>query len=146
MTITESIRLDFLARDEISNPLGGERIAQNNLRQEWANDGTYLVYFRRGTDGEHTLDSSPGEEPFRQFFDLEIYGTDVAEVDGLADTIKNGSGAFSGYNLYRGNFGQGQVQGIFVSDQNDDYQPRVTFQDEGLHAAFVDIQIAGYSE
>ena len=145
MTITESIYTDFLSRPEIDAVVSG-RIAQNNMRQEWATDGTYIIYFHRGTDGEHTTDSPPGEEPFRQFFDLEVYGPDIAAVDELAETLKSGKGNFTGYNLYRGQFGQGAVQGIFVTDHNDDYQPRTTMHDEGLHAAFLDIQIAGYTE
>ena len=146
MTITESIAIDLLSRDEISKVVGGERVGQNNIRQEWATEGAYIVFFRRGTEGEHAIDDAPGNEPFRQYFDVEIYGTDIAEVDQLAETLKSGRAEFSGYNLYRGNFGQGKVQGVFVTDHNDDYQPRLSMSDEGLHAAFLDLQIAGYTE
>jgi len=141
LMLDESIRTAILDVTELSDRVGGNRVAENNAQAAWLREGgPYVVYLRRSTDGEHTLDSAPGEEPFRQYFDVECYGTDVAKVDELAEAIKRTM------NLYRGNFGQGSVQGVFINDHTDDYQSRVNIADAGLHGAFLDMQIAGYSE
>ena len=109
--------------------------------------GAYLWFARSSIGQERTLDGGPqiaageivgGAAPFRVYFDFEAISDDGAEAQDLADALLLLDG-------YRGAFGAGTVQGIFVDDAADDYTARgIGAAEDSLEYAALDIQIAGY--
>ncbi len=73
-------------------------------------------------------------------FTVEIFGTDVAEVQDMAGRIRALAGD-NGLNGKHGYFGLDEVLGVYVTDQDDDYEYRGMDADEGWHAAALDVQI-----
>lgn len=99
----------------------------------------YIWFARRDTRTAVTMERSAGP-PDMQFFDIEIYHPDPDAVDAMADLIQT-------YDCYRGAFGQGVVQGLFVSNQSDDYVPQVDMTDtEHLSSSFLSIEVRSYRE
>ena len=54
----------------------GDHVHVNNIPEEV--DAPYIFASRSGTEHDGTLDESPGAQPFRQFFDVELYSHDIA--------------------------------------------------------------------
>lgn len=74
-------------------------------------------------------------------FDVEVHGSDIAEVQTLADSIKALHTA-GGLNGLAGTLGASEVLGVFVEDHADDYEPRgVLDSDEGMHVAALDVLV-----
>lgn len=137
--IAEDIRSYLIAQAGVAT-LAGARIHQAKAPQGYG--GTFAVFFRRQTENEDELNASLGEAAFREFFDVECVSIDLDESQRLADAIKAVT-----HNL-EGSFGSGlgTVQGVFVRDQDDQYEPRISDEDGALHVAALDVEIVGYEE
>lgn len=70
-----------------------------------------------------------------QTFALECAALDLDQAQALADAVGD---ALSDY---RGTFGDMTVQGVFVEDQSDDYEPYYSQGDEGVFMAALQIRI-----
>jgi len=112
----------------------GERVHVNNVPEE--SDPPYIWLGRAGIGREDAIDDTPGSQPFVQRFDCEIYAADIEQVMDAAELIH-------AKHAHRGTFGAGTVQGLFVTDHADDYIPRGAMDDEGLHGAFLQLEIVG---
>lgn len=143
MTTIDDLRA-FILDDATVAAAIGERAHQNHQPTadafapgELDGDGDalpYVVYFRRGRELELSTDAAAGEDPHVEFFDVEIYGDDLGEVEAIADAIK-------ALGPYRGAFGAGAVNGFFVEDHSDDYIPRGNLADAGLHLAALNVEV-----
>lgn len=100
----------------------------------------FAVFFRRGTENEDSLDDEVGQLPFRVYFDIECASNDLDESQDLADALRNV------LHMYRGPLGTGSVQGIFVEDHDDDYQPRMASEDGATFVSSLQVEIHGYEE
>lgn len=123
----------FLLADAPLAALVGDRVHAGHAEQE--EDEPYLIFFRAGTDDERTTDQTPGNEPFRNLFDVEIYGTDVAAVHAVAAAVK------ACCDCYVGTFGDSTVKAIFVEDHTDNYVPKNLDTDEVTHFAALQLEI-----
>jgi|TARA_Y100000310_G_scaffold134899_2_gene133814 hypothetical protein len=140
-SIGESFRTYILTKTAITD-IVSTRVYQNKVPQGQA---LPYLWFRRGTTDDSeglTLDKSQGgSEQFRETFDVECVGDETAldNVELLADAIK-------ALNTETGTFGDGTVQGLFVDDHSDNYQPTNDNGDEGRHIATAEVQVVGYEE
>lgn len=99
----------------------------------------YIWFARRDTRTAITMERTAGP-PDMQFFDIEIYHPNPDTVDEMADLIQS-------YDCYRGVFGTGRIQGLFVSNQSDDYVPQVDMTDtQHLSSSFLSIEVRSYRE
>lgn len=136
MSLGEDLRTWLLAQPAVS-AIVGSRCHQNRVPQSYK--GAYLWFSRRSLDQQDThLDQAPGADAFRQRFDLEAVSAD-------GDTAMNLAEACRQLHCSRGAFGSGKVQGIFITDQADDYAPRGLMADEALDFGALDLLIVGYS-
>ncbi len=115
----------------------GERIHQNKAPQ--ATDKPFIWFSRATTGEEEELNPEVGQQPFSEMFDVECISTDIDEALAIADDVR-------AQRYYRGEFGTGRVQGVFITDHEDDYIPRGVDADSGLHVASVLLEIVGYTE
>jgi hypothetical protein len=98
----------------------------------------FIWYKRRGTEHARTFEQAR-TVPESQYFDVEIYHTDIDVVEANADAIQL-------LDMFNGDFGVGQVGAVFVNDQGDDYVPKVPFSDdEHLESSFLSLEIRGYT-
>jgi len=138
MSLGEDLRT-WLIDQAAVRAIAGRRIHQNRAPQNYA--GPYVWFARRSIDQQDTaLDQSPGDftgGSFRQLFDLEAIADDTGQAMDLAEALQD-------LHTYRGAFGSGTVQGIFVTDQADDYTPRGLMADEALDFGALDLLVVGY--
>lgn len=132
--IEENLR-SWLTAYASLNAIVGERVHVNVIPEE--SDPPYIWLGRAGIEREGTIDESPGSQPFRERFDVEIYGKDI-------DKVMEAAALMHARNAYRGAFGAGSIQGVFVVDHADDYIPRGAMDDEGLHGAFLQLELNGH--
>lgn len=133
MSLAEDLRAFLLDDGPIAALVGSSRIHKNHVPQESAMP--YASYFRGGVEYEDATDDAHGEQPMRQFFDIEAVSDDVAEAESLSELIRDRCAN------YRGDFGASKVQGCFVSDHDDEYIPRNTDNDGGLHVATIRVEV-----
>ena len=138
MSVAISFRALCLSQSAIAD-LIGERLHQARAIDGLTERFPFAVFFRRGHQHLEELDPPLGEEPFQVSFDLECVSLDLGESQDLA-------AAFRGLHNYSGVMGSGAVQGIFIEDQDDDYQPRIAAEDGAVHVAALQIEIFGYEE
>jgi len=127
----------FLLADATILATVSTRCGQVRAMQDWAEP--FLLFFRTGTDGdtERTLNQSVGTKPFREFFDLECVSDNLDEAADLAERIKTYADQFSG------TFGGTTIQGMFVTDHDDDYQPRGISDDEAQFVNALRVELIG---
>lgn len=138
MSLPVSFRTLCLGQAAISD-LIGERLHQARAVDGLTERFPFAVFFRRGHQHTEELDPAQGEEPFQVSLDLECASLDLGESQDLAD-------AFRALHNYSGPMGSGTVQGIFIEDQDDDYQPRLASEDGAVHVAALQLEIFGYEE
>lgn len=110
-------------------------VEQNKVSEETAK--ALRIWYHRSSDDPQTLLS--GDATVREtHYDVEVQGPDVAAVETLASAIL---ATTTGLNGKRGTFGADTVLGVFVEDQDDDYEYGGFDTDEGWHAAALDVQI-----
>jgi hypothetical protein len=99
----------------------------------------FIWYARRNTTPLRTLDRASGPNE-QQFFDIEIYHENIDNTESFADLLQT-------YDGYRGSFGSGKIQGMFVDGQTDDYVPQVDMTaTQHLSSSFLSIEIRSYRE
>lgn len=121
-----SIGLDlrsFILGSTVAAELLGSRCHYNHLPQ----GSSYPhVWFRKAGDNEElTLDGVGGLHD--AMFDLEVAGASEASAQAVADAIH------PRLHGYKGALGGARCQGMFVSDQDDDYVPFTNQSDRGVH-------------
>lgn len=115
------------------------QVAQQHIPEGYNPDAGFIWFARRGTESNRTFSQSVGP-PEQQFFDIEIYDFDITKVESVADLLQ-------GYDGYRGTFGAGEIQGLFIDTQSDDYEPRVLMTDtENMSSSFLSLEVRSYKE
>ena len=137
MSLGIDLRTKLLSDSTLAG-LVGERVMQGKIAQ--GESDPCIWYGRAGIDPEdsRTLDQAPGERPFREQWDLEVYADSLDLLDAVADRIRL-------LDCYRGPFGDGSVQAVFVFDHTEDYLPRGDGSDNGRDGAFFRLEIVGYT-
>jgi len=125
-------------RTELVQIVGNDvPVEQGKISEETEADPR--VFFQRDSEQADVLiGGGPGLN--EAHFSVEIFGTDVAEVQALAEQMR-ALADDGGLNGKHGFFGLGEVLGVYVTDQDDDYEYRGMDADEGWHAAALDVQI-----
>lgn len=113
------------------------RCHENRAPEEY--DGPYVFFARSTTQDEPALDDAVGTTPFREIYDVECISIDLGEAESIAAVVRSG-------NLFRGTFGIGRVQGVFVRDHKQDYLPRGIASDDALNSATCEVELVGYTE
>lgn len=137
MSIGQSIRTFLLSKSAITDIIGAKA---HQSRAPQVSDAPFIVYFRRTAEDERELAPAVGDDAFRESFDVECVSDDLIEAEALAAEVR------AAMNNYGGSFGSGTVQGVFVEDQDDQYQQRLQYQDGVLHTAALYLELNGYTE
>lgn len=133
MALEDDLRTFVLGAPAVSDLVGNEGMHQGHVPEDHGDP--YLYYGRVGHEKERALDDPVGEEPFRQLFTIECWGTDVVQVQDLARAVNTRLDGYSGP------FGGSTLQGAFVDDQDDDYVPRNAEGDDGDHMAALRVEL-----
>ncbi len=78
-----------------------------------------------------------GEPPDQVFADLEIYDSDLSDLEETIDALL----AFADY---RGEFGEAAIEDINFEDQRDDYEPLVDADSVPPFSVFFRVTLTGY--
>jgi len=135
MSFGSDMRQFLLGRTDIAQ-LIGTRAHQNHVPAGYG--GTYLWFARSGHAAADTLDMAAGDDPFETTWDVECISSAPDEAMDLAELVL-------GLHGYRGAFGEGTVQGIFVETQTDGYVPQGVGLDEALEVGALICTIFGYT-
>lgn len=81
------------------------------------------------------IDSAAGTEPFDFTFDVECVANDQRQAKILCELLN------ARCNFYRGAFGSATALGVFVRDQNGDYEPKSVGDDSGLFIESADVRV-----
>jgi hypothetical protein len=134
--IAEQLRAWLLTDNSLKALVGAQGVCQN-VAPEDAHD-PFVWFGRARTEHEDVIDQAAGVAPFRETFDVEAIGLDVDAVEDVAEVLRT-------KHCYRGTFGTGTVQGVFIRDHRDDYIPRGVLADDGSHVAALEFEIVGYA-
>lgn len=136
MSFGADLRAWLIAQPAV-RAIAARRVHQNRAPESYA--GPYVWFARRSIDQQDTtLDQEPGEIAYRQRFDLEAIADTTGDAMQLAAALQQ-------LHTYRGAFGAGTVQGVFIEDQADDYTPRGLMADEALDFGALDLLVIGYT-
>ena len=102
----------------------GDRIHNDHVPQDKSRP--YVWYRRRLTTPHPTLGSAAGEVPHEFIFDVETIAKTNREAKQVAEYVR------ARLHCYRGTFDDSTVQGIFVVEQDSDYEPEGTGGDTGV--------------
>lgn len=115
------------------------QIAQQKIPPNFDYNLGFICYARRNTTPLRTMEQATGPND-QQFFDVEIYHKNPDNVEAMADLLQT-------KDTYRGDFGEGRIQALFVDGQTDDYVPLVEMTDtENMMSAFLSFEIRSYRE
>lgn len=94
---------------------------------------TYIWMQQYTEEDSLDLDGEAGLTEFN--FDCEVCGVDTGKTKSLAQAVKKHLQGHAGA------FGSGTVQGVFVTDKEEDYLPRNDFGSDELTIVPINIQI-----
>ncbi len=97
------------------------------------------VWFRRA-DEETELHLDGTEGLTTTEFDVEVHSTDIDEAQELAAAIK-APVARDGLHGFQGTMGDMEVAGVFVSNQDDSYQPKGLNADDGFFVPALKVKV-----
>jgi hypothetical protein len=109
-----------------------DRVHQSRVPQ--GSEFPHIWFGRTGSERDQSIEGGSCR-PLFQTFALECAALDLDQAQTLADAVGD---ALSDY---RGTFGDMTVQGVFVEDQSDDYEPYYSQGDEGVFMAALQIRI-----
>lgn len=101
----------------------GQHVYHRHIPQPSPAKFIYLV--RSGYRDERCLGES-GDPAFSHTYAVEVIAENPDEADAIADLVRALDGT-------SGTFGGRTIQGIFINDQNDDYEPKAVGGDLGWH-------------
>jgi hypothetical protein len=115
-----------LLTDSVLTSLVGSRIHLSHVPQIGAE--SYIWLAQSGSIEDDTLDDTPGTEANAKTFDLEcISYKSQQEASAIRERVR------AVLSKFRGTLGNTTVQGVFVEDSLDEYQPRGLGSDEGAY-------------
>lgn len=133
-TIGENLRAKLLSDPELTK-IVGHRVHQNHVPQR---PGDSYIYFATDSTGESDdLNGIAGELPLSTSFVVECI-SHAADGQRIAEAIKSRVRAL---NKYRGAFGSTTAKGVFVTDYQDQYEPRGLGADIGAAYTVCQVQV-----
>lgn len=129
MSLDTDLRTEIIA----ASTTLGTRVHQNVVSQQQARTLPRCWFGRSATTDDISLSGTLGHAEHQ--FDVECIDDDADGAIVAANAIR------SALQAKRGNFGTGTVKGVFVEDQDDQYVPRGTGGDEGLHVTALRLRI-----
>lgn len=123
-SVAEDLRTLLLESGTV-RALVDQRIHQSKMPEQSAYPAVWFM--RAGRDAELTHDGDAGLTAHE--FALECLSTQLAEAEDLAEAV------WDYLHGYRGAMGTRTVQGIFCSNQDDDYLPRGAAGDETVYTS-----------
>lgn len=135
--ISQNFRTFLLASAAIQAKVG-QRIHAVKVPQETGKPpATPFIWFRkRSASAESLLNPSVGEDPDDVSFDVECVDRNnelnALDIAGLVRTRANN---------YSGAFGDKTRSGVFVNDQDDEYEPQSTGGDDSFTIAALDVRV-----
>lgn len=133
--LSEDFRAYLLTKATITalvGTSGDARVHQNYIPEQSA--FPHICFFRRQTLVERALDEQ-NPDPTMVGFDVECVADSQIGANALAGVVR---AAIDGQ---RGTFGSTTVQGIFVEDHDDDYQPKVNDSDDVVPVATFQVEV-----
>lgn len=122
----------FLIADATLQQYVGDRVHQSHVPE--SSDGDFIYFSREAMEPHRVLDTG-SIAPLLHRFSLEVISSELDRAQDIATIVR------SKLDGYRGDFGDGSTQGIFVEDHNDDYIPRAIYGDDGKHVAAFSVEI-----
>lgn len=110
-------------------------VQQNTISEDYAKP--FVWFRRRSANVPLYLDGTPYTIK-ETFFDVEVIGEDLDEVQELTETLK------LALNGHRGTWDGTVVAGCWVSEHNDDYIYKNMDADAGLHVASFETRVMHY--
>lgn len=132
MSILTDFRQHLVSDPSLASLIGG-RVHQGAVPQGSARP--YIWFRRAGIENERCTDDAPGQQPFEVVFDLEIVSDDPDESDDIAELVR------FRLDSHQGQFGEGQVQGVFVADHSDEYFRRNDASDQGDYVPAMEVRV-----
>jgi hypothetical protein len=118
---------------------GPPPIEQNKIAEDYATNPA-IMFIRRPSTQDLLLSGFPSIAETE--YDFEIYGIDIDAVNTLADELVAPYTSGGLLNGFQGAMGSTVVLAAFVSDQADDYTPKVELNtDEGLNVVSFALKI-----
>lgn len=122
----------FLLTQATVTKLVGKRIFHGSVPQTQADP--YIWISRSGSEQLECLGDSAGQEPFRQYLDVECISDDIGKAQEIADAVES---LFP----FTGTYGSASVQGAFCNSQDDSYVSRNTARAEFTHFAALSLEV-----
>ena len=129
-SLGENLRT-FLLDDLSIYDLVAGRVHQNHMPQESAFPAIWFARQAEDRIGAYDGDAGVG----RTDFALECLSTSIDTAGTLSKAV------FDRLNFYRGDFADTTVQGVFVTDQDDNYQLRNDLSDFGVEISALRVSI-----
>ena len=134
-SIGEALRTTLIASTAINGAVSG-RVHQNRVPplQSGSTDIPRIWYQRRAAEYIGTTFDTTGNtsgEPMRTSFDVEVHDTDIDVALDTGLLVMN----------YLNGHSSTSMTAVFARDHDDDYEPKGTGDEEGIHVAALDIEI-----
>lgn len=130
--IPKDTRLFLLNQTGIT-ALVGVNVFQGSVPQ--AAPDNYIWISRSGSDALECLGDAAGQQPFKQFVDVECISNSIEKAQEIADAV------FSLFPTGRTTYGSASIQGAFVNTQDDSYVSRNTARAEFTHFAALSLEV-----
>ena len=135
MALDEDLRTEIIA----ASTTLGTRVHQNIVPEHQGNTFPRCWFQRISQEDLLAVDGSRIDLK-RTEYTVEFISEDIDEAIAAANAVAEHTDQ-GGLLAKRGTFGAGTVQGVFITDQDDDYQPRGIGADEGAHVSALAITI-----
>jgi hypothetical protein len=123
----------FLKADAALNLKIQDRVYEDHVPQTAARP---FIWLRKRSGVSHDeLAPAAGTEAKDFAFDVECVADNMPQAKLLCELLS------SRCNFYRGTFGEATALGVFVSDQDADYEPQSISSDKGLFVEAADIRV-----
>lgn len=123
----------FLQSDDTVRTKVGDRIHFDLVPEDKKRPYIWARLSRTGTFP--TTDMSAGQEPGEYQFDLETISPVKSEARQMAEAVR------AKCEGYRGAFADSTVRGMFVTDQDEDYEPKGIGEGVGLFVGALGVQV-----
>lgn len=122
----------FLLSQATITKLVGNNVYHGSVPQ--GTETTYIWLSRSGSENLECLDDAAGQEPFKQFIDLECISPDLGKAETIAGAV---------HDLFPrgGTLGSGTIQRAYCNSQDDSYVSRNTAKAEFTHFCAMSLEI-----
>jgi hypothetical protein len=134
--ISANFRTFLLADSSITAKVSDRIFAIKVPQNKGLPIGPFIWFRKRQALSHDTLDGPAGESPFDFYFDIECVAknNEVLALQ-VAELVRTRC------NNYRGSVGDSTALGIFVNDQDDDYEAQSTGGDDSFCYGALDVRV-----